>query len=104
MGRLLSSAIALPSPTVEPPPTATAQSAPRERRTRARPRHFDRHVHRRPVVDADGTRAQPLGDRFGHGALLRRAQHQRTLRAQRLHFVFQMAQAAAPKITRAGRA
>ena len=50
--------MALPRPVVEPPPTATAQSASSRRASsRARARGLDRHVHHRARKHASGARA-----------------------------------------------
>ena len=91
IGRPESSAIALPRPVVEPPPMATAQSAPSRRAVVARfARGLDRHVHHGAVEDAGGLRAEQLGHALGLLPLLGRAQHQRAAGAQRLDLARQV--------------
>ena len=100
------SAIALPSPMVEPPPTATQQSAPTATAMRARGRRrLDRDVHHRLVEDPGGARARGGGrDLVGERPLARRAQHQHArarpaVRSRRSS----EANAPMPNTTRAGR-
>ena len=82
--------MALPRPIVEPPPTATQQSASsRLAVSRAARAVSIGHVHHRFGVDARGGAAQTPRRLVGVLALLRRRQDQRAPRAETRHFFWQ---------------
>ena len=79
--------MAFARPVVEPPPTATQQSAPSALACSLRLLgDLDRHVHHGLVEQAGGARAQPIHHLLSFFALLGRRQHQRAGGAQPLDF------------------
>ena len=93
-GRSVRSAIALPRPVVEPPPSATVQSAREllDGLQRARG-DVDRRMHRRFGEDADAEIAERRGEMARLIDLLRRRQHDRAF-AEPAHFVGDLRQRA----------
>ena len=104
-GRPCSSAIALPSPTADPPPTATQPSAPSSRGEVPGPGgDLDRNVHAGFGEDPGGAVAEGLGDQLPGVLLLRGAQHQHPGEPQAGDLLGQRGQRPAPKRTRMGSA
>ncbi len=95
IGSEVSSAIALPSPVVEPPPIAIAQSAPTcSGKVAGRASGFDRHVHHGFGVDARRPRAKTCRQRFGLGTLLWRGQHDRARGAEQADLAIELVETA----------